>query len=177
MTRHLGRKFAKNVSHLLGLTRPDRSAPGRRHQIFLGRPGTCTPISEGSLHCPLVPGERLMPCQACCLRLERRYHNKINGCAKKNIFPAGVKIVPSCNFKLWNLHLTAGTISGPARGRLDRERDHSRGRTERHTGSSLHSPKSKITGKEALRREEGGKRPQRWATGRLVTSFCSQRKG
>ena len=100
---------------------------------------------------------------------------------QKNIFPAGVKIVPSCNFKLWNLHLTAGTISGPERGRLDREGDHSRERTKRLTGRSLCPPKGRSRYKialNALRGEEGAKRGHRdrreagWSL-----SFCCRGEG
>lgn len=74
--------------------------------------------------------------------------------------------MPSCSFKLCNLHLTAGTISVPDWGRLDGGRG-PQWREDRKSPS--HPPKSKSMVKKkkksvlnALREKEGAERPLRW---------------
>lgn len=82
ITRHLGRKFSWNMKYFLWLKRPNCSLQGgvpNRFWAGLALP----PHLKAALSADLSPEKCLYSAEAAACSLGCRYHNQINGCAKK----------------------------------------------------------------------------------------------
>lgn len=120
-------------------------------------PREATPTFLGSPGPPRTPEAPQHPPARECLAgagagsLQRHGH-KVNGC--ESHLSGGSINSTRGHFKLWSLHLTAGAISVPARGRLDREGRPQPREAGTHTGSS--PPRSEIM-VQCLEGAEGGR--------------------